>query len=291
MASSPTPQSPVRGIAPLLMAHAHEISDRALVPKRNVTPGYTTSWHQHDCAMLLLPVSGRLSSSDENHEGLSVLPGVFVWVPEGLAHRTVAQSAAQTHLALYIDSAFFDRLLKAVDAAPGPALAGVRMTSQPMRHLAALLNHALLAGASRETTAACAGALLHESARLIARQGRLEDTGRLDRMAVAAHAQDILQSQLAEPLGVERLAQTLKLSVRQLQRIFKAETGQTLDGYLASERISQAKRLLAGTTLSVIEIGNAVGWSNPSHFSMQFRRHAGCTPSGFRTMATGTGKH
>jgi len=272
-----TPQT-----AALLMAHTHEIADGALVSKRNAAAGYASTWHRHDCAMLLLPVAGRLRSSDETSQDVLVRPGVFVWVPQGFTHQTVAQSSAQTHIALYIDTDFFNMALRAADTRPGAALAGVRIASPSMAHFTGALNGFLSRGGNHGAATACAGALLHESARLISRQPGLQDTDRLERLATVEHAREILLSRLQEPLRVDLLAQELKLSARQLQRIFKAETGMTLDACLARERIAQARQLLQSTELSIIAVGNAVGWSNPSYFSRCFREHTGSTPGEFR---------
>lgn len=264
------------------MAHTHEISDGALVPKRNAASGYASTWHRHDCAMLLLPVAGRLRSSDEISQDVLIRPGVFVWVPEGFTHQTLTQSSAQTHIALYIDTAFFNTALRAVNVKPGAGLAGVRIASPSMTHFTAMLNGFLSSGAHHSGAMACAGALMHESARLISRQTTLENTEKLERLATVEHAREILLSRLQEPLRVDALAQELKLSARQLQRIFKLETGMTLDAFLARERIAEARHLLESTPLSIIDIGNAVGWGNPSYFSRCFREHTGSTPGEFR---------
>jgi AraC-like DNA-binding protein/mannose-6-phosphate isomerase-like protein (cupin superfamily) len=270
--------------ATLLMAHTHEIADGALVSKRNTASGYASTWHRHDCSMLLLPVAGRLRSSDETSQDVLVRPGVFVWVPEGFTHQTVAQSSAQTHIALYIDTDFFNAALRAVNVKPGAGLAGVRIASPSMTHFTAVLNGFLSRGVHHDAAMACAGALLHESARQISRQGGLQGTDRLERLATVEHAREILLSRLQEPLRVDLLAQELKLSARQLQRIFKAETGMTLDACLAQERIAQARHLLESTQLSIIDVGNTVGWSNPSYFSRCFREHTGSAPGEFRQL-------
>jgi AraC family transcriptional regulator len=47
-------------------------------------------------------------------------------------------------------------------------------------------------------------------------------------------------------------------------------------------RMARARHLLLETRLSVIDVGLAVGYSSPSHFSQIFRREVGVTPSEFR---------
>ena len=46
--------------------------------------------------------------------------------------------------------------------------------------------------------------------------------------------------------------------------------------------MEEARRLLSETDDSVINIGLAVGYSSPSHFSSVFRKHTGMAPSDYR---------
>jgi len=46
--------------------------------------------------------------------------------------------------------------------------------------------------------------------------------------------------------------------------------------------MNAARRLLRETTLSVIRIGNEIGYSNPSHFARIFRKETGLSPSDYR---------
>lgn len=44
----------------------------------------------------------------------------------------------------------------------------------------------------------------------------------------------------------------------------------------------EARRLLSDTTMSVLDIGLAVGYASPSHFSQVFRESTGTAPSAWR---------
>jgi AraC family transcriptional regulator len=48
------------------------------------------------------------------------------------------------------------------------------------------------------------------------------------------------------------------------------------------QRVKKAQRLLAQTDLPLANIAVAVGFADQSHFSRQFHRLVGTTPSGFR---------
>ena len=72
------------------------------------------------------------------------------------------------------------------------------------------------------------------------------------------------------------------LSEFHFNRLFKRGTGIQPSQYLIRLRIDAARRLLRETTRSVIEIGNEVGYTNPSHFARIFRKETGLTPSDYR---------
>lgn len=86
---------------------------------------------------------------------------------------------------------------------------------------------------------------------------------------------------LAEPGArrpLEDLADGCGASLRTLQRIFKAETGLSLDLWRARARMQDAiVRLNAGET--VTEIAFATGYGSPSAFTHAFKRLLGVTPS------------
>jgi transcriptional regulator GlxA family with amidase domain len=61
-----------------------------------------------------------------------------------------------------------------------------------------------------------------------------------------------------------------------------AYTGLSLHRYLTRYRIDRAVDLLSTTTMSVSEVGAAVGFPDPSHFSKAFEKVIGHPPSAFR---------
>jgi AraC family transcriptional regulator len=87
------------------------------------------------------------------------------------------------------------------------------------------------------------------------------------------------------PPTVGELAAACQMSPRHLMRAFRNETGQTLGAYVGRAAMERAKRLLGETEIPVAEIGARVGFANPAAFSAAFRRHAGATPSAFRSLA------
>lgn len=79
---------------------------------------------------------------------------------------------------------------------------------------------------------------------------------------------------------LSELAALCKLSVRQLTRGFRTSRGCSIGDYVANNRISHAKGLLASGQ-SVKEVAYALGFSSPSSFCFAFRRATGVTPREF----------
>lgn len=81
------------------------------------------------------------------------------------------------------------------------------------------------------------------------------------------------------------LAELIKITPRQLQRIFRNEFGQTPQDWLNEQRILAAKQLLR-TGEAVKKIALDLGFKQSSHFCRQFKILNGLTPSEFRNLAT-----
>src|SRR5258705_10740356 len=63
---------------------------------------YRTPWHWHDCAMILLPISGSVEFRDESrHAGTWLAQDRFVVVPKTQMHETMA-ATGHRHLAVYL---------------------------------------------------------------------------------------------------------------------------------------------------------------------------------------------
>lgn len=67
-----------------------------------------------------------------------------------------------------------------------------------------------------------------------------------------------------------------------LSNIFSKEAGITIKNYIINTRIERSKQLLTETEDSICEIANAVGYKNPQHFSVLFKKKVGTTPSVYK---------
>lgn len=79
------------------------------------------------------------------------------------------------------------------------------------------------------------------------------------------------------------LAAAVRLSPRQLERLFREQTGFTPKQYLRLMRLEEARRMLETSLASVKEIAASVGYRAESHhFERDFRRRYGLTPGACR---------
>ncbi|HTJ65499.1 MAG TPA: AraC family transcriptional regulator [Alphaproteobacteria bacterium] len=82
--------------------------------------------------------------------------------------------------------------------------------------------------------------------------------------------------------NVTELAALCGISCRHLRRLFKQTTKQTLHEYIRDAWVAKAKSLLCDTDLPLKEITSQIGFTDPSSFSMAFRRATGAAPRTFR---------
>jgi|GEM_PF-2294741 len=78
--------------------------------------------------------------------------------------------------------------------------------------------------------------------------------------------------------NVRRAARVLGISIRHLQRWFNAHLASTPGAWLAEERLQHARQLLPSSR-SVKEVAYTLGFNHVSHFSRDFKRRFGHSPS------------
>lgn len=91
-----------------------------------------------------------------------------------------------------------------------------------------------------------------------------------------------MEQQLDQPPNMKAIARYCGLSLRQLERLFKQETGRTpIQGY-QNMRLSYAKFLLINSTQNMMEIAHTAGFSDAAHFSREFKKVYSQTPRIYR---------
>lgn len=99
---------------------------------------------------------------------------------------------------------------------------------------------------------------------------------------------ELMQTHVADPLSLRQIATLTGVSLRQVQRLFHEQLGQTAMRFYRDLRLETAEALLTQSSLSVGEVALATGFATPAHFSRAFRSRFGAAPSA-RRMAARTG--
>lgn len=91
-------------------------------------------------------------------------------------------------------------------------------------------------------------------------------------------AKEIIIANMAEPPGLEELAEQVNLSLKKLKMGFKQIYGDTVYGFLFDYKMDYARQLLDSGSYNVNEVGLKIGYSTGSHFIAAFKKKFGTTP-------------
>lgn len=100
----------------------------------------------------------------------------------------------------------------------------------------------------------------------------------------AITVREAIESAIAEPWTLERLAGMVHLSTKQLSRIFTRAYGKTPRALLTMLRVEELARLLRETDLTIEQAGRQVGWHSRNRATHAFKQATGITPSGYRRL-------
>jgi len=87
-----------------------------------------------------------------------------------------------------------------------------------------------------------------------------------------------MEQTIESPEPREELARIANVSLRQLERLFRQHLGRSLGAHYSMLRLDRARDLLRQTSLSVLEIALACGFTNGSHFSRSYATRFGHPP-------------
>jgi AraC-like DNA-binding protein len=103
--------------------------------------------------------------------------------------------------------------------------------------------------------------------------------GRTGPSRLTVRARDYILKHFQDPeLHLQSISEHLGVTPNHLSSLFSRETGKSFREYLALVRIEAAKRLLAGSSLRIREVGEKVGYLNIEHFSRVFKKLTGVPP-------------
>lgn len=92
-------------------------------------------------------------------------------------------------------------------------------------------------------------------------------------------AVELMEANIESPLRVAALARRVRISERQLERLFESWLGVSPTRYYVRLRLDRARALLRYTSIPVFEAAVACGFTSASHFSRAYKNRFGCSPT------------
>ena len=99
-------------------------------------------------------------------------------------------------------------------------------------------------------------------------------------------AKEIIIANMAEPPGLQELADQVGLTLKKLKMGFKQIYGDTDYGFLFDYKMEYARKLLDSGSYNVNEVGLRIGYSTGSHFIAAFRKKFATTPKKYLMSVT-----
>ena len=97
-----------------------------------------------------------------------------------------------------------------------------------------------------------------------------------------AEACAYINTHLSEHLDLDGIAAHCFVSKTHLSNLFRNRMGTSVKRYIEARRLEKAQKLLAQPGIQVKDIQRRVGFRSSSHFSSQFRKRYGISPTQYR---------
>lgn len=97
----------------------------------------------------------------------------------------------------------------------------------------------------------------------------------------------LMEQHVGRALPLDELAGKVDLSPRQLERLFKAQTGKSPQTFAKHVRLRTAAWLLTSSDRTVADIASSCGFSDASHLGREFRKQFGVPPVAYRERHAG----
>jgi AraC-like DNA-binding protein len=105
---------------------------------------------------------------------------------------------------------------------------------------------------------------------------------RLNDEPLLAAVFEVIETRYHEPISLKDVAATVGLSPGHLTTTVARKTGRTVQQWITERRMVEARRLLAGTDLTVHALATRTGYRDASYFVRTFKRDHGATPADWR---------
>ena len=93
---------------------------------------------------------------------------------------------------------------------------------------------------------------------------------------------EYISEHYTEKISLADLSQLTGLSMFYLSNLIKKETDLSLTENINRIRIEESKKLLSGSSISILEVAQLVGFRYQNHFASTFKKYTGLSPSEYR---------
>ena len=229
-----------------------------------------TAHHSHPSYSFIL-VFDPFSSLFLDQKEIFTKPGQVCAISPNIRHHEVTSSELSRYLAIFISEDFFLKESRAYPALKEHEFRGSSFKPDPSLYtfvkefmneyenklsgytavldsLAVTIVHTLLRGLCREKP-----------------QWKRNST----RIEVI-RALEFIHAHFAEKVSTEKIASVAGISYSHFSRVFKQETGLSINNYVTQVRLNKAKQMLRNQNQSITETAFACGFSNHAHFTSKF---------------------
>jgi AraC family transcriptional regulator len=235
-------------------------------------------WEGHVAEGEVASRGGRFSPYKKYPDTVTILqPGIRPPIRNRLSHEVIVAA---------LEPQFMTGMEEELDRRPSGSLEDLQGIADPdLRNIVGLLLHESNAGGPYGTlytdslAAALATRLAFDSRR---KQTAVKTASYMLPGRALRRVTDRMRVDLGTDLDLSTLAAESGYSRAHFLRTFKATTGQTPHRYLTELRLQKARDLLAGQSLSLIDIAAACGFSSHAHLTTVFHSRFGVTPSEYR---------
>ncbi|MEX0319167.1 MAG: GlxA family transcriptional regulator [Ruegeria sp.] len=165
------------------------------------------------------------------------------------------------------------------------AISGNRLTSGGAMPAIEMMLHIISARHGARFAARVSGLFLYDGAPAPTKpQSRTGAPHRHN--ALTAKANALMEAALDEPLPLTQIADTLGTSPRTLQQQFRLRLNTTPQDHYLQLRLAEARRLVADTDMSLMDVALATGFTSQSSFARAFRTAHGLSARDLRQEQT-----
>lgn len=106
------------------------------------------------------------------------------------------------------------------------------------------------------------------------------------RQPMLARAMEMIEDRIGEKQPLSDVSEALGISLRQLQRLFRAYLGESPAAFIKLLRLKRAQSMLQTMRLPVTDVAMACGFGSSAYFASAYRDHFGYSPRAERRIGT-----